>query len=175
MRTAILSGAGHTLWWMEIDVYARERVFEMVAQRGRYLAPDDLLTLDPEEGELLERFVEHEWPDLAVAQGPELEWVAGLICGLINIAFDREAAQRIREIPEDERPAVREQTVNAESWHQLRNRAAHQVLYAAPGRGRAGRYVLGTRFGAFGGAASAAVHVAPAPRADQATTTLTHI
>jgi hypothetical protein len=115
---------------MDADVKTRERVFELVARLAHHLTPDDLLTLSPAEGELLERFVESEWPDLA-ASGDVLS-----IIGMINFAFDCESSTRMSELPESEQEDFRRQPVTTESWRQLRDHAAHEVLtvYNAPSR-----------------------------------------
>jgi hypothetical protein len=124
----MLSVPGRTLGYMDADVQTRERVFELLARHGYHLTLDDLLTLDPDEGELLERFVESEWPDLA-ASGDVLS-----IVGMINFTFDRESSTRMSELPESEQEDVRRQPVSTESWRQLRDHAAHRVLtvYNAP-------------------------------------------
>jgi hypothetical protein len=118
----MLSVPRRTLGYMDADVQTRERVFELVARHGHHLALDDLLTLDPDEGELLERFVESEWPDLA-EQGDVLS-----ILGMFNFTFDRESSTRMSELPESEHEDFRQQPVSTQSWRQLRNHAAHQVL-----------------------------------------------
>ena len=99
----MLSVPRRTLGYMDADVQTRERVFELVARHGHHLALDDLLTL-AEQGDVLS------------------------ILGMFNFTFDRESSTRMSELPESEHEDFRQQPVSTQSWRQLRNHAAHQVL-----------------------------------------------
>jgi hypothetical protein len=134
----------------------RERVFEMVARRGRYLAVEDLDEFSAEEWEALAGYLSESRPDLATRiseamSGGDAVLVYSLeieLCGWLNIEFDRESVRRMYALPEEERDAVRAQPVKLETWKQLRGRARWHTTHPhrrdlgcpiAPRHGRRGR------------------------------------
>jgi hypothetical protein len=74
---------------------------------GATLTVEDFWAVDPDEVEALVLFLAHEGPALAASRD------VPAIIGMVNVAFDREAAARLHNLPEDERPAVRERVRGA--------------------------------------------------------------
>jgi hypothetical protein len=111
-----------------------EDALELVARHG-YLAPENLVELEPEERGAIASWVRQFRPDLfkqlecAYEAGDQWAFYSATtsMCLSLNVLFDEETTRNLHTLPEEERERVRTLPVSPETWRQLQARARWHV------------------------------------------------